>query len=137
MSRALKLWLRIQQPRIVSVFHFISYILIAISGLSAIMQAPRSLTDTAGSDLVMWWAWLLFIGGTLGALVVLPGVWWLERAAVLACIGSCLIYAVGIMFLQIQEPGNKVVQICMLFALALLFGNRWFRIRRYSYDPER
>lgn len=133
----LRVWLRIQEPRIVSVIQFFVYLCAAAAGICAVMYPPKSIEATAGISLTIYWAWLLLIGGVIGALAVLPGVWWLERSAVLACLGASLIYAVNIFALHLSESGNRLVQLFMIGIVALHFTTRWFRIRRYAYDPER
>jgi hypothetical protein len=130
-------WLRIQEPRIVSVIQFFVYLAAAASGLAAVLSPPRSIEATAGAGLTLYWAWLLLLGGSLGAIAVLPGIWWLERSAVLACAGAALIYGVNIFALHLTESGNRLVQLFMILIVALHFATRWFRIRRYAYDPER
>ncbi|AIX99759.1 hypothetical protein ART_0161 [Arthrobacter sp. PAMC 25486] len=133
----LAVWLRIQEPRIVTVIQFFIYLAATAGGLSAVLFPPRSIEATAGAGLTLYWAWLLLLGGVLGAVAVLPGIWWLERSAVIACIGASLIYGVNILALHLSESGNRLVQFFMIVIVALHFGARWFRIRRYAYDPER
>lgn len=133
----LALWLRIQEPRIVSVIQFFVYLAAMAGGLAAVLSPPRSIEATAGAGITFYWAWLLLVGGTVGAVAVLPGVWWLERSAVLACTGAALIYAVNILALHVAENGNRLVQLFMIIIVALHFTKRWFSIRRYAYDPER
>lgn len=130
-------WLRIREPRIISVTQFFIYLAATGGGLSAVLSPPRSIEATAGAGLTFYWAILLLVGGVLGAVAVLPGIWWLERSAVLACLGASLIYSVNVISLQISESGNRLVQLSMLTIVALHFVTRWFRIRRYAYDPER
>lgn len=133
----LKVWLRIQEPRIVSLLQFFIYLCALAAGIAAIASPPRSIEASAGAFLTTYWAWTLVAGGLIGAVAVLPGIWWLERSAVIACVGATLIYAVNIWALHVTETGNRLVQLFMIMGLVFHFITRWFRIRRYSYDPER
>ncbi|MHA7270391.1 hypothetical protein [Arthrobacter sp. HLT1-20] len=133
----LAVWLRIQEPRIITVIQFGVYLAAAAGGLSAVVSPPHSIEATAGTGLTIYWAWLLLLGGVLGAVAVLPGIWWLERSAVLACLGASLIYGVNTLALHLSDPGNRLVQLFMIVIVSLHFITRWLRIRRYAYDPER
>ncbi|MGL3804730.1 hypothetical protein ACSYDW_01395 [Paeniglutamicibacter sp. R2-26] len=133
----LAVWLRIQEPRIVTVLQFVIYLCAAAAGYLALMNPPRSIEATAGAGLTFYWSILLLGGGLLGAATVLPGWWLFERAATIACFGAASIYGVNLFSLDIAQSGNRLTQLLMVAIAALHFAARWFRIRRYSFDPER
>lgn len=133
----LAVWLRIQEPRIVTILQFFIYLCAMAAGYFALQSPPRSIEATAGSGLTFYWSILLLGGGILGAVTVLPGWWLFERAATIACFGAASIYGINIYSLHATESGNRLPQLFMIMIVALHFTTRWFRIRRYSYDPER
>lgn len=133
----LVLWLRIQEPRIVSLLQFVVYLAAIAAGTSALLDPPRSIEGAMGPLLTTLWTAMLIGGGTLGAVGVLPGIWWVERPAVILCFGAAVIYAVTVLGLNAATPGNRLVQVFMVAIVALHFAARWFRIRRYAYDPEK
>lgn len=135
----LALWLKIQEPRIVSVIQFFVYLLALAAGWAALAKPPRSVEVTAGQGLTFYWSIMLICGGVLGAITVLPGWWLFERAATIACLGSTVIYGVTIWSSHVagSGSGNRIPQLCMVLIVAAHFAKRWFSIRRYAYDPER
>lgn len=133
----LAVWLRIQEPRIVTILQFFIYLCAMASGYFALMNPPRSIEATAGPGLTFYWSILLLGGGVLGAITVLPGWWLFERAATIACFGAATIYGFNIFTLNSIESGNRLPQLFMILIAVLHFAARWFRIRRYSFDPER
>lgn len=133
----LTVWLRIQEPRIISVLQFGVYLAALGAGVSAFLDPPRSIEGAMGPVLTLLWTAMLLGGGLLGAIGVLPGIWWIERPAVILCFGAALIYGLTIFGLNSSQPGNRLVQVLMVAIVALYFASRWFRIRRYAYDPEK
>lgn len=133
----LAIWLRIQEPRIITVLHFFIYLCALAAGYFALQSPPRSIEVTAGQGLTFYWSILLLGGGLLGAFTVLPGWWLFERAAAIACFGAAAIYGVNIYSLHSTESGNRLPQLFMVLIAVLHFAARWFRIRRDAFDPER
>jgi hypothetical protein len=76
-----RMWLRVQEPRALSVIYFFAYIAIGVLGLAVVTDPPRTVQTSLGHTLLIAWGAMLLIGGGLGTVSVLPGIWWLERAA--------------------------------------------------------
>lgn len=131
------LWLRVQEPRVATVLQWVIYLATLAAGVSALLAPPASIEGTLGATLTTLWAAFLIGGGALGAVATLPGIWWLERAAVLAAVTGLGIYGVVVVTLHVQSPaGNRGPQAAVILIAALFFATRWSRIRRYAYDPE-
>ncbi|WP_156532908.1 hypothetical protein [Cellulosimicrobium sp. I38E] len=131
------LWGKVQEPKVVTFLHWIAYMVALGVGLSALVDPPSSVAGELGPVLTTIWAGFIILGGVLGVFATLPGVWWLERAAVIACITGLAVWVMVVVTLELTIPdGNRWPQAGALTMLALLLAVRWFRIRRYAYDPE-
>src|SRR5690625_7023645 len=82
-ARALKLWDRIREPRVVSVLRFCMYLTMLLCAATALVSPPRSIEGAVGELAMAGLATLLAFGGALGAIAALLGIWWLERNAIL------------------------------------------------------
>lgn len=137
MSALRKLYLRIQEPRVASIMQWVIYLASLSVGVSAFQRPPSSIEGALGVTLTTAWAVFLIVGGVLGATAALPGIWWLERVAVLACVTGALMYGSVVLNLHYSETGNRLPQLGFVAIALLAFAKRWFEIRRYAYDPER
>lgn len=134
--RLVALWLRVHEPRVVSVLRFLMYIGFIVGGVSAIIQPPSSLEGEVGAVAMVSLAALLALGGAIGAIAALPGTWWLERVALLAIILSATIYGTIIAILHVQGSGNRILQLSFVFGIILSQLIRWARIKQRPYDSE-
>lgn len=136
--RALKnLWGKIQEPKVITVVYFIMYVLLTVGGVAALVDPPTSIQGEVGQASMILLAGLLAFGGGVGAFAVLPGVWWLERTAVLSIGLSLVLYGFIVIALHFTSSGNRVLQFTVIGALGLLQIVRWHRIRVRPYDPAR
>jgi hypothetical protein len=79
----------LHEPAAINAAQFLANLAAAASGLLAVVGGlPFLLTAQIGPVLAVGVGCILLVGGTLGALAVLTGAWWLERI-------SLLIVAVG------------------------------------------
>lgn len=132
-----ELWLKIQEPRAVNALQCLIYLVTLTVGVIAFVAPPSSIQGAVGLGLTATWSAFLMLGGLLGAVTVLPGVWWLERVAIVACGTGAAIYASIVVNLHLSEGGNRLPQAGMLLIVLLFFAKRWVSIRRYAYDPEK
>ncbi len=131
------LWATVQEPKVVTVLHWVAYLVALGVGVSALLDPPSSVAGELGPLLTTIWAGSFILGGTLGAVATLPGIWWLERAGVIACVTGLAVWVMVTVVLELTIPdGNRWPQAGALTILGLLLAVRWFRIRRYAYDPE-
>lgn len=137
MSILKALWARIQEPKVISVLYFLIYIVMSIGGVSALIDPPSSIAGEAGELTMLILALLLTLGGVIGSVSVLPGIWWLERIAVLSIGAGSLLYAVLVLALHVTQPGNRIMQLAFVFSIVLLQLVRWHRIHERPYDPAR
>ncbi|WP_264032183.1 hypothetical protein [Cellulosimicrobium sp. SH8] len=137
MSAARALWGKIQEPKVITCLVWVIYLVTLVVGLTALTDPPSSIEGEIGLGLTRMWAGFLVLGGTIGVVATLPGIWWLERAAVLSVVTGLAIYCAVALNLHFAEAsGNRLPQAGVIAIAALGLGTRWFRIRRYAYDPE-
>lgn len=133
----LKLWLRVQEPRALSVIYFFAYLAVAVMGMAVILDPPRTIQGSIGQTLVACWAGMLFVGGWLGAATALQGVWWLERAGAILCMAAMAIYGVAAAGIPITQLSIRTATICFVVFAILAFAARLVKTRHYAYDPEK
>lgn len=130
-------WLKVHQPRVISVLYFAIYAVAAAGGITALTNPPRSIEGVIGQVAMTTLALLLTLGGILGAPSALLGAWWLERLAVVSIGFSAAIYGSIVITLEVQETGNRKLQLSIILMVLLMQGVRWHRIRQRPYDPSR
>lgn len=123
-------FLKIAEPRVVRVIQFFIYVLLATAGGYVLGNPPPQFQSVIGVYFVGIFGGFLFAGGALGALAVLPGVWWLERIGVLALWTGLAIFAVIAVSLRVS-PVGFVISIALGLSLVL----RWRDIRLYQVAP--
>lgn len=132
-----KLWLRVQEPRALSVIYFFAYLAVTVMGIAVTSDPPRTIQGSIGQTLVGCWAAMLIIGGGIGACTVLPGVWWLERVGAILCGFAMLIYGATFIGLPVTQVSLRVASLSFVIFSILAFAARLVRTRRYAYDPEK
>lgn len=130
------LWLKVQEPRALSVIYFFAYLAISVLGLAVAIDPPRSVQSSIGSLVIVWGA-LLLIGGAIGSVSVLPGIWWLERAATGFCMTAISIYGVAVAAMPVTQVSTRIATLCFAIFALLAFAARLVKIRHYAYDPEK
>jgi len=133
----LNLWLKVQEPRALSVIYFFAYLVISVMGLAVAIDPPRAVQSATGGGLMIIWGALLLVGGALGSISVLPGIWWLERAATCFCMTAIGIYGAAIAAYPVNQLSTRVATLCFVIFSLLAFAARLVKIRHYAYDPEK
>lgn len=131
----LALWLRIQEPRVVTLAQTVIYLLCALGGIIAIIAPPMSIEVKYGPYVTFAWGSFALIGGVLGTWAAPAGKWLIEKPAIIACTTALTLYAGFILSLQLTVPGNRWVQLCFVLMVIAHFIGRYARIRPYSYEP--
>lgn len=136
-DRLYKVWLRVQEPRALSVIYFFVYLAVAVMGLAVVVDPPRAIHASIGLLLLNAWAGLLIMGGGIGIATVLQGAWWLERAGAIACMFAMAIYGVAVLGVPVNQGSQRVATICFVIFAILAFAVRLVKTSKYSYDPEK
>lgn len=132
----IQVWSRVQEPRLVSLFRFVMYLLLLFGGSAAVIMPPTSLKGQIGERAMLGLAVLLLIGGVLGGIAALPGAWWLERIGLLSVTFGLTIYLYIILTLHITESGNRLLQFSIVASLIVSQAIRWVRIKDRPYDSD-
>ena len=125
-------FLLIAEPRVQRILHFIVYISLLTGGISILFVPPAKFEGVLGTPLVFVFALFITVGSVLASLAVLPGIWWLERAGILALCTGLAMYLVITTTLGVSLAG-----FVFFLAFLLLFAIRWMDIRAYQLAPKR
>lgn len=137
MKMLVKLWSKIHEPRVVSVAYFLTYFSLFTGGVSSLVYPQQTIIGELGFAAMYALSAMLTFGGALGMVAALPGIWWLERIAVLSISMATTIYAVVVLILHINSEGNRLLQLSFIVVVGLLQLVRWVRIRERPYDPDK
>lgn len=130
-------WLRIPEPRALSVIYFFAYLAVFVLGIAVASDPPRAVQGPIGETLAVSWAGMLLVGGAIGAATALQGAWFLERAGAILCMFAMAIYGVAMASLPVSQHSLRTATLCFVIFSILAFAARLVNTRRYSYDPER
>lgn len=124
------IFMKIAEPRHIRLMQFIVYICMVFAGTGVLTSPPDSFRSVVGIALVYVFGSFLTLGAILGVISVLPGIWWLERAGILAMSTGLLMYMVMVIAL-----GASLAGIIIALVLALTFAQRWFEIKDSQLAP--
>jgi hypothetical protein len=122
--------MKIAEPRVFRLLQFGVYICLGIAGVGVLLDPPALIQDVLGSTLPYVFGSFVTMGAILGAIAVLPGIWWLERVSLLALGTGLLMYIVIVVTL-----GSSIVSIILYIAFLLTFIQRWTEIRSAALAP--
>lgn len=127
-----RLYTKIAEPRVVRIIHFIIYAFLCIAGTGVLFNPPSAFQGVLGIALVGAIGGFVTIGSGLGLVSVLPGIWWLERAGVIA-----LWTGIGLYILVVFGLRGSLVSISLPIVVILTLILRWREIKRYQLAPIR
>ena len=132
-----RLWLKIKEPRTVSIAMFLSYLVMLGAGVNVLFDPPSTLQGMIGSVSMTSLAILLVLGGGIGSIASLPGTYWLEFFAVLFAELSAAIYLFIILSLHFTTSGNRLLQASFVLLVMLSFLARGVQLWERPYSPNR
>ena len=125
-------FLLIAEPRWVRAIQFVIYALMGAGGMWMLNAPPETFVQALTSPLVVMFALFVVVGSALGLVAVLPGIWWLERAGILALATGLLMYgALGV------SLGSSVLVAVLTISFALTLVQRWTQIRGADLAPKK
>lgn len=133
----MRLWHRVQEPRVTHALQCAMYLALAVVGAVAVWAPPTTIQEWLGVGLAQVWGLLLLAGGAASALSVLPGVWWVERLGLIACLTAAAMYLVVVAHLEVTGTGSFVAHLGVTIVATLALIQRAVVIRGYPFDPER
>lgn len=122
---------KIAEPRVQRLLLFVIYLCLAIGGLLLVTTPPGKFHAVLGFGLVLAFGSLVLVAGVFGAVAVLPGIRWLERAAIVALWTGLFIFEVLVATLQ-----ASTISFIFGLVLGLLFVIRFIQIRQYALTPK-
>lgn len=132
MSNLVKRWFSlIAEPRVQRMVLFGIYVLLAVGGGELVTTPPGKFHAVLGVALVLAFGIAVLVAGAFGAVAVLPGIRWLERAAIVSLWTGLFIFEV-----LVTALGGSTISFIFGLVLALLFVIRFIQIRQYDLTPK-
>lgn len=129
------LWLRLQEPRVITALQTISYLVFSALGIVVLLDPPRSIEAPAGTTFTLVWGLFAALGGLAGVYGTPGGKWIIERPAIYLCGTAIMLYLGMVIYLQFTAAGNRWPQILALTLVLLSLARRFATIRKYDYEP--
>lgn len=121
----------IAEPRVRRLIYFGIYASLLLAGIGSIMRPSQLIENILGGMVMIWiYGGLMIIGSILAFIAVLPGIWWLERAGLVAIGTGVLMYAVTLLAL-----GVTVMTTVLPIILFLICALRWLDIKEFLLEP--
>jgi hypothetical protein len=130
-----KLWESVTEPRHIKATYACVYLLVLTTGIATLLGPPRSIEGQLGTVLTVLWSVFLVVGGTVGAVTVLPGWWWAERMGIILTSTGIGIYGLVVLTLHLTQEGSRLTQLGMILLAWSVLVVRWVLIRHYSFEP--
>jgi hypothetical protein len=129
----------IHEPAAINAAQFLANVAAAGSGLLAMVGGlPTLLTAQIGAVLSVLVGSILLVGGTMGALSVLTGTWWLERIALLIVAVGWVSLLPAVISRAATGGTSAIWLVVALLAVALAdIFKRYRRIDWAYLDPTR
>lgn len=128
----------IREPRAINIAQVIQYAIAAGAGLMAALgvASPQFMAATIGPVVITAVGCTLMLGGVLGAVSVITGLWWLERIALIVVFVGFLMLLPPAVFYAIsgRSPAIWLVMALVVWALCDVF-KRYRRIDWAYLDP--
>lgn len=124
-------FLKIAEPRGIRLMQFAVYACLVFASVGVITDPPDTFQSVLGLKLVYVFGGFIFIGSVLGAISVLPGIWWLERVAIIL-IGT----GMGMYLITISSLNASVVNLAVSTSLVITLIQRWTEIKGSQLAPK-
>lgn len=124
-------FLKIAEPRGIRLMQFAVYACLAFASIGIITDPPDKFQSVLGVTLVYVFGGFICIGSILGVISVLPGIWWLERVAIIL-MGT----GIGMYLITISALNSSVVNLAVSTALLITFIQRWTEIKGSALAPK-
>lgn len=132
-----RLWLILHEPRVITAFQSLVWLLYVAIGFAAIISPPMTIAHELGPTLTGVWAAFLFGGGVFGFAGCVPGWYWVERAGIYLTITGAIAYLIVVGNLHATTVGNRLVQAGFILSAILSLVVRHLRVGNLQTDPTR
>lgn len=132
------LWMRVQEPRVVTTIQTLEYLVLTIlSGAATLIHPPQSITAAIGPGAMLTVGIMMLVGGTIAVAGTPGGYWWLEKIGITALLGGASVYLSTVIYLDITGSGSRLMQISFIIVVILALLKRAVRIWPLEFDPEK
>lgn len=126
------IFMKIVEPRVQRILQFWVYLFLCVVGIGVVIDLPEYLQNILGLIVAYSFGVFMVLGGLLGLVAVLPGIYWLERVSIILLTTGVLIYLVVVITL-----GTTIVSVGVCLAFIFTFIIRWFDIRGMLLAPKK
>ncbi|WAB09444.1 membrane protein [Arthrobacter phage Sloopyjoe] len=124
-------YMMIAEPRVRRLMYFVIYVCLMIAGSGTFFKPPQYLGDSLGGYFWIYtFASFIVLGSALALVAVLPGIWWLERAALIA-----IITGVGLYTITLLGYGASFLIVLLPIIVILICALRLLDIKEYLLAP--
>ena len=130
----------LHEPAAINAAQFLANMAAALSGVLAMLGGmPNLLTAQIGAVMSVGVGAILLVGGTLGAVAVMTGTWWLERISLLiVAVGWVSLLPAALSFAgRPGSTGSIWLVVALLFVALSDIFKRYRRIDWAYLDPTR
>lgn len=120
----------------IRIIDIISYIVVTIGGIFALLFTPDSVkAELSGFEwMIGWWAGFLLVGGVMGLVGRITTIWIIEPAADVAAFIGVAMYFVIIGSTAISSV-TAAVATCLVFVAGLGVARRYLELQLFGSDP--
>lgn len=126
------LFLKIEEPRLLRILQFFLYGTMIIIGSLYLASRHMQVATLLGSTLATTLGVLVVLGGILGGVAVLPGIWWVERLGII-----CLWTGLGLYIVVGLSIYISLLGVGLAWALVFALAIRWVQIKDFQFAPGR
>lgn len=126
------LFLKIEEPRLLRILQFFLYGTMIIIGSLYLISRHMQVASLLGATLATTLGVLVVLGGILGGIAVLPGIWWVERLGII-----CLWTGLGIYIVVGLSIYVSLLGVGLAWALVFALAIRWVQIKDFQFAPGR
>ena len=128
-------WLRVPEPREVSIGWGVAYLALAFAGLAAVMDPPRTIVAEVSGPAMAAIGVLNLVGAVIAMTAGYLDFWKLERVGILFMAGAAGIYALLVLAIHFSTEGPRLMQFWYLAFALVVLGVRTLMIWRFSHRP--
>lgn len=125
------IYMMIAEPRVRRLMYFGIYLCLAIAGSGVFFSPPKAIATILGGYVWIWiFGSFIVLGAVLALGAVLPGIWWLERAALISIITGIGLYTIMLLFL-----GTTFLATLLPIIVILICALRLLDIKEFLLAP--
>ena len=125
-------FMKIAEPRVFRLLQLGVYLCLLYAGIDIYHNTPAALINAVGDGHVNMIGIFLTVGSAIGALTVLPGIWFLERVGIILTGAGLTMYLVIVI-----DLGSSALGIAVSVAFILTFVQRFLETKGRLLAPKK